>query len=404
MAQNNEITTTGATYLGLESVFGTTPTMTRVFPRRGGTRKEKDNVVSNGVLQSYLVSREADVLGYKSCESAMSFDARTLSARINDAATPTRPWQGVPLFGALGGESIHAGSKIVAGSTTTVLKVTATHGARFNAGDGILVTVSGTNEFAIIKNIAGDDLTLLFALSGVPSVGADVFACVSYFPTDTSTQSLTMQHARAQNAASQWTHNACAITGLTIETPRDGMLGFGVSLTGGPWTGPSAQSISTAPASQTMSAPLASVRAFQVLQLASSTTRAHVPFESVSFRVEPGMLLTPDVGGTVEGLSSVMRSSFSASADVVVRNDPAYRTGWDPSQVYALVYCVYQGSGTTRGCVAVVMYGTLAETPSHDSGSNDRGVTTLKFQGIGGGLGSSATTDQARAPFLWMMG
>jgi hypothetical protein len=31
-------------------------------------------------------------------------------------------------------------------------------------------------------------------------------------------------------------------------------------------------------------------------------------------------------------------------------------------------------------------------------------VTTLKFQGIGGGLGSSATTDQARAPFLWMMG
>lgn len=404
MAQNNEVTTTGTTYLGIEATFGTTPTMTRVFPRRGGTRKEKDNVVSNGVLQSYLVSRESDVLGYKSCESALTFDARTLTARINDVATPTRSWQGVPLFGALGGESIHAGSKIVAGSTTTVLNVTATQGARFNAGDGILVTVAGVNEFAVIKSIAADALTLLFALSAVPSVGADVFACVAYFPTDTNSSSLTFQHARAQNAASQWTHNACAITGLTVETPRDGMLGFGVSLTGGSWTGPSAQSIATTPATQTMSAPLASVRAFQSLQLASATTRTHVPFESIAFRVDPGMLLTPDVGGNADGLSSAMRTAFSAGADVVVRNDPAYRTGWDPSQIYSLVYCVYQGSGTARGCVAIVMYGTLAETPSFDSGSNDRGVTTLKFQAIGGGLGSSATTDQARAPFLWMIG
>jgi hypothetical protein len=404
MSQNNEITTTGATYLGIESPFGATSgSMVRMFPRRGGTRKELDNVISNGVLKSYIVNRDADVLGYKSCENATSFDARTLASRINDVASPTRPWQGVPLFGLLGGESLHAGSKIVAGSTTTVLNVTATQGARFNAGDGILVTVAGVNEFAIIKNITGDALTLLFALSAVPSVGADVFACVSYFPTDTNSSSLTFQHARAQNAASQWTHNACT-GGLSIETPRDGMLGFGIDLKGGNWTGPSAQSIVTTEGTQTMSAPLANVRAFQSLQLASATTRTHVPFESVSFKVDTGMMLTPDVGGPYEGLSSAMRTSFGVTADVVVRHDSAWRTGWDPSAIYALTHVVYQGSGTSRGCVAIVMYGTLSETPGFESGSNDRGVTPLKFQGIGGGLGSSANTDQARAPFLWMMG
>lgn len=404
MPQTNEVTTTGATYLGIESTPGTTSgSMVRVLPKRGGTRAESDTVIGNDTLKSALVNRDPDVLGYKTCQSSLPFDARALASRVNDVATPTRPWQGVPLFGLLGGESLHAGSKIVAGSTATVLNVTATHGARFSPGDGILVTVAGTNEFAVVKSITTDALTLMFALSAVPSVGADVFACTSYFPTDTNINTLTFQHARAQNAASQWTHNMCTGS-MSIDAPRDGMLGFSVSLNGGNWVGPSAQSIVTTEASQTMSAPLANVRAFQLLQPLATTTRTHVPFEQLAFTVEPGMVLVPDVGGTTEGLIGAMRTSFSAGVDITLRHDDAYRSGWDPSTVYQFVHCVYTGSGTARGCVAIVIIGTLSETPGYQAGSNDRGVTTLKLRSIGGQLNPAVNTNQARAPFFWMMG
>jgi hypothetical protein len=404
MAQSNEIATTGATLLGIESTPGTTPgSMVRVFPRRGGTRSENDSVISSDGMRSALVNRDTAVLGYKTCQSQMTFDARPLAARVNSAASPTRPWQGVPLFGLLGGESVHAGSAVVAGSTTTVINVTATHGARFSPGDGILVTVAGVNEFAVIRSIAADALTLMFALPAVPSVGADVFACTSYFPADANTSTLTFQHARAQNAASQWTHNMCTGS-MSIDTPRDGLLSFGVSLNGGNWTGPTAQSIATTEATQTMGPPVANVRAFQLLQPLVTTTRTHVPLESVAFNVDPGMQLVPDVGGTTEGLIGSMRTQFSAGVDLTLRHDDAYRIGWDPGTVYQFVHCVYSGSGATRGCVALVLIGTLSETPGYQSGSNDRGLTSLKLSSIGGQLAPSVNTNQARAPFFWMMG
>lgn len=404
MAANNEITTTGTTYLGIESTYNSTPTMTRVFPRRGGTRKEAQPAVPVETLTTHTEVREPSVLAYKSCESSIPFDARVHATLLNDAAgTPTRSWLGVPLAGVLGGESLHAGSKIIAGSTATVLKVTATQGARFNVLDGILVTVAGVNEFAVIKSIAGDDLTLMFALSAVPSVGADVFACAAYFPKDQHSDSLTFQHARAQNANSQWTHNGCTGS-LALDLPRGGMVGLTFNLQGASWTGPSAQGIdATSPGSQTMSAPFANVRALQILQPISTTTRVHVPFESISIGLDCGMSLIEDVGGN-EGRVGPMRTSFAASADIVLRNDPAWRSSWDPSTVYQLVHCVYQGSGTARRAVAAVLFGTLDEIPDYQPGPNDRGLTQLKFRGFGGAANPSATTDQARAQFLWMMG
>lgn len=402
MAQSNEIVTTGATYLGIEVTPGITPTMVRVHPRRGGTRAETEATLTPDTLTGHVTTREDDVLGYKTCQSQMPFDARTVAARIDDAASPTRPWQGVPLVALLGGESIHAGSKIVAGTTTTVLNVTTSEGARFNVGDGILVTVAGVNEFAVIKSISGDALTLAFVLSGVPANGADVFACITYYPTEQNDKTLTFQHARGQNSASQWTHNMCTGS-LSIETARDALLSFAISLKGGNWVGPSAQGIAATEASQTMSAPVANVRAFQLLQPVSTTTRTHVPFESIAFSLDVGMNHVLDTGGPTEGLLGAMRTAFSAGADVTVRHDAAWRTSWTPSTVYQLVHCVYTGAGASRGCVAIVMFGTLSETPGYEAGSNNRGVTKLKFKAKGAAL-SSDDDDQARAPFLWMMG
>lgn len=405
MSQSNEITTTGSTFIGVESAPGTTSgSMVRVFPRAPGERSEEQAVIKDTSLQTSLLAvRQPSVVGYKACSSKMMFDARAPTAQADAASSPSQSWQGLIMASLLGGESMHAGSAIVAGSTSTVINVTIGHGSRFNVGDAILVGVSGTLEIARIKSISTDAITLAYALSGTPAAGQLVIATAGYYPTETNSVALTMQHARAQNSASQWTHNLCT-GGLSFDLSRNQMLAFGIDLKGAKWTGPSAQSISTAAASIGMSAPFANVGAFQLFQPLATTTRTHCPIESISLTVETGMILVPDLGGTTEGVIAPMRAMFDAYADITLRHDDAYRSGWDLTAPYQLVYCSYQGSGTTRRAAGFFLDGTIEALPGYENGPDNRGMTKLRLSAYGNQLNPSVNTAQARSPFLWFMG
>ncbi len=405
MAQSNEITTTGATYVGPESTFNAASgSMVRVFPRKGGRREEEQTVLRPEGLRAHIESREGSVLGYKSCSSSMPFDARVHATQIDAAATPTRTWLGELLFAALGGESLHAGSTIAASSTTTVLKVASGHGSRFKVGDVIMVDVGGTPEFAHVQAISTDDLTIQPALSASPTTGQDVFACATYFPSETSTASLTFEHARAQNSASQWRHTGCVVSGMGVELARNALLGLTFDLAGVRWTGPSSLSISTAEGSQTMSAPFANVHATQILCPLGSPVRTQTPMESLSVQLTTGMMNVESVGGADEGRVGPMRTTFGMSADIVLRHDAAMRSGWDPATPYMLAHIVYSGTGATRRATGFIAIGSLEELPTYGSGSNDRGITNLKFASWGGRLNSGVSTEQARASFFWFMG
>lgn len=404
MSQSNEITTTGATWVGVESTPGTTPgSMTRIYPNAGGERDEQQPALQDGALQASLLAvRAGSVKAYKTCSNKMAFSARAPTAQADAASTPTQSWQGMLLEALLGGQSMHAGSAIVAGSTSTVVNVTVGHGSRFNVGDVILVGVAGTLEVARIKSISTDAITLCFALSGAPAAGQLVIATAGYYPTETNTTTLAWQHARAQNSASQWTHNM--LTGaISFETSRGALLGFSTDLKGGNWTGPSSQSLSVTTASIGMTAPFANVGAFQLFQPVATTTRTHVVIESVSLTVNTGMEHVTDVGGTTEGLVGAIRTSFDASLELMVRHDDAWRSSWDPTAAYQFVYCCYQGSGTTRRAAGFILDGTLEELPAYTNGSNNRGMTRVRLTALGGAM-SSVNTDQARSPFLWFMG
>lgn len=404
MSQSNEITTTGATWAGIESTPGTTPgSMVRIYPDAGGERDEQQPALQDGSLQSSLLAvRGSSVKSYKTCSSKMTFRARAPTAQADSASTPTQSWQGLLLRALLGGQSMHAGSAIVAGSTSTVINVTVGHGSRFNVGDVILVGVSGTLECARIKSISTDAITLCYALSGSPAAGQLVIATAGYYPTETNTNTLAWQHARAQNSASQWTHNMLT-GGLSFETQRGQLLGFGTDLKGGSWTGPSSQSLSVTAASIGMTTPFANVGAFQLLQPVATTTRTHVNIESIALTVDTGMEHVLDVGGTTEGIVGAMRTSFSASLELMIRHDDAWRSSWDPASPYQFMYCCYQGSGTTRRAAGFYLDGTLEELPAYTNGSSNRGMTRLRMAALGGAM-SSVNTDQARSPFLWFMG
>lgn len=405
MAQNNEIATTGVTRIGRESTFNVASgSMVRIHPRKGGKRSESQTVLSPETLKAYNEERDGSELGYKMCTSSLPFDARTTATQIDAAATPTRPWLGHLLFAALGGESIHAGSTIAAGSSDTVVKADLGHGARFNVGDVIMVDVAGVPEFTQVKSIAGDDLTVQPALSAAPTTGQDIFACITYFPSEESDETLTFEHARERNSASQWRHTGCIVSGMGIELARNQLLGLTFDLSGVFWTGPDALGIAVDSAVQTMSPPFANVHARQILCPLSAVSRAHVPMESLAVALTPGMMHVEETGGDNQGHVEPMRTSFGMTADIVLRHDAAFRSGWDPSTPYMLAHVVYRGSGATRRATGFIAFGSLEELPGYDTGSNDRGITNLKFRSWGNQLNSAVNTDQARASFFWFMG
>ena len=63
MAQLDIVNLTGATYAGLESTYGTTPSMTRIFPRRGGTLAATQTILSLDTEYEKLVKRDKSLRG-----------------------------------------------------------------------------------------------------------------------------------------------------------------------------------------------------------------------------------------------------------------------------------------------------------------------------------------------------
>jgi len=261
MAQQDVHAMTGATYTGVESTYGTTPSVTRTFVRSGGTISLAQTIIGVDTMQNKLVRRDKSTRGYKSCSASFTCDAYIDNTRLTSATSASTTWLGALLKAALGGESAAAGSTFAAGSSASSIVAATGHGARFPVGTVFLADVGDVPEVVISKSVSTDTITPLINLSASPTTGQDLINCHCYYLTDTNTQSVTLQHALAQDSSHQWTLNGCAITGLTIDLSRDAHVAFGFSLSGSAHTGPSSQSISTAVGTNSLVGPIDNVGA-----------------------------------------------------------------------------------------------------------------------------------------------
>ncbi len=400
MAQSDIVALTGATYVGVESTFGSTPSMTRIFPRVGGTLAPAQTVIPVDTLQDKLNKRDKSVRGYKSGSASFTIDAYLDATRLTSAGSASTTWLGSLLKAALGGESAAAGSTIAVSSTASSIIAAAGHGGRFPTGQVFLSDVGDVPEVVIAKSVATDTITPLFNLSASPTSGQDLINCHCYYLTDTNTQSLTVQHALAQDSNAQWTLNGCIVSALTINLERDGRLSYGFTLNGANFTGPSAQSISTAAGTNSLVGPITDTNAVCLLQSLSTTTRTHVPFSSLSITIELGNSHVRELGGSTQGVVGAFRNaSPTVTAQLTLRQDLAQYTGWDSDEDLVLVYAIPSGTGATKRYTGFVMYCNREDRPARGNVDN-REMTVLNLRGRHNTMQSSAVTDLALSPFI----
>ncbi len=329
MSQVNYPTRLGSTFFAIESTHGTTPGTTRVFPNEIPKIKTKRTQLKVTAESARAHAHQKNILGLESGEASMEFDLRVATTQLNAAATPATPSLGLVLKALLGGEASGAGSTIASAVDGDTFDVGAGHGVRFKIGTWIAVDVAGTLEAARVINVATDTLTVWPALSGTPATSAVVYNSYTYYLTSANAQSCSLQHAKAAAAATAFQWTLAGGTGnVELKAERDSILQLLVSMMFAQHTGPSAQSVVVTVGTDTMSAPIACVGATTLVQTPATTTRVHYPTEAHSWKIDGGMQIVPQTGGTVQGTTGVMRvparpaatASFKHAADTAIKD------------------------------------------------------------------------------------
>lgn len=383
MSQVNLADRAASTYLGAESTYGTTPSMTRVFPEAGSITLEQANL-ENSDEREHLFKALDPVLGLKSWSASLTFKLRPSSAQLDKDAVPAATLPGnLALVAAWGGEAYAAGSLVVS-STTTSITVTGGQGSRFKIGQLIAAEVSGALELARITNISTDTLTCWPAFSGAPTTTTGVVINGhAYWPVQEHSSSLTLQHAKAlASAGHKWTCNgAMAAAALKIE--RGAILSYTAALKGSDWTFVSGDSIAVTAASESQAAPHVARDAIVIFQTPATSTRVNYVAESISVEIggDGGNMLVPELGG-VEGVNSVMRVGNRPMCTVTIkqRADVAMMTDYDAQTAKSLTLAFPRGSGTTKRFVALDIPRLVPNAVPQYASENGRFMVTQTYQ------------------------
>ena len=407
MAEKVLITRTGRTKLGIESTFGTLAgTMVDVYPDSGGLLDLKQEQIKLRDERPTKTAHQQNVLSMLSWGGKMAFKARAPVAQLNAAATAVTPPQGLLPKALWGGEAKAAGSTIVS-ATTTELTLASGHGSRFPVGTWGAVVISGVPvPFKVITQVS-DVIGVYPTLPGVASASAVVYNSVCYYPTQSNTQRLSVQHAKP-NAANgsdydqQWeARGATGDLGLELKIGQVPMLS--ADLRGAPWTGPSsAPGLLPAPAAaETQGTPFVFNNATVLWQPTTTLTRVHQPIKGIDFKFDGQMMHLEDPGGT-EGKIGVERvgSEFMMVSGAIQKRFDGTFDGYYAAGT-PLWFCAMLplGSGTsTRWMIVEISTMFLSQKPGL---ADDGGMTRhgFEWEGLEDQTITSPATDLARAPF-----
>lgn len=167
-----------------------------------------------------LDNYELEVLGRKSCTVAMT-TALSGSGVLQDGSqtatsqfpvntgTGVKWWLAMMMATVMGGyrqesSAKNAQTQVQAGSTTTTINVTATHGTRFTAGGFIACVVSGRIEMREVLSVATDAISVKIAFSGTPSNGSAVYTGPTFYYTQNPTSTLQLWDESAHDYKRFW--------------------------------------------------------------------------------------------------------------------------------------------------------------------------------------------------------
>lgn len=367
MSATNDIARERRTRIGLETTFGTTPSGSFPEAMTAILAIGSDLIVDGAAEELLPVADErvrrddnplpvhgiriASKVGNLACYLKATKAANQLTAAGAVGSLTPR----VLLKHAMGAEAAAVGTTISGtASTTTVLNVTSA--ATFKKGTFIAVQVGSEMEWAKVLDIdtgaSPDTITIAPALSAAPATdGTIVRNLYNYAPAESHANSLTVQQAIVGDSTAQWTFNGCyGDLALSLETAKLPKLTMALTATN--YTGPSAQGLSTAQATDEMGASFAwtpSVYVAPNVTNASTVDRAvRLPCESMGFERANTWELVRDPGAT-QTVASVINTGGrpeACKATIRTRFDHDWHAGFAADTSYQIVYAQRIGTGT----------------------------------------------------------
>ena len=399
MAQSNIITRERATYIGLESTFGTTPDippagtfpnqMVRVFMIGDDEARDPQEEMLDNLDERVL--RNDAIKKVHGLQIATKFAAKfylktTPSAlQLVDAAAPGAIPERIVLRHALGTEWAEEGSTAVnAGSSTTAIVVQTGEGVRFKKGTFIAVTISGAKEWSKITNIATDTLTVSPALSGIPADGAAVQNLYNYAAAESHANSVTIQQANVGATSAQYTFNGCH-GNFGVEFPEFGQLPMmSLDITATSVVGPSVQGISVASATDIMGAPIVFKPEVYIASGGTITRGTRVRAEGLGLEYTNGWEMVRD-GAAVQTVAEVVDTGGRPDAvkfTCRTRFDPDWETGFNADTSYNIVLVQRIGTGATAAFWIFSLPNAILSAKPKPSKVGERMYLDLEFTGL----------------------
>jgi hypothetical protein len=202
-----------------------------------------------------------------------------------------------------------ASTLVAAGSTATVVNVTAGHGSRFVAGGAIAVTISGALEVREVLSVSTDAVSVKQAFSTAPTAGQAIKGCITVYMTEDPATSLQFI---CEGLESDDRRVMLGMQGSFTIAAALGELGtVGFNLTGCDWA--NLGSASPNAVSYTNFSPMAAIAAELTVPTVGSTTRNALAQSAMTF--EPGITYAPQKSGL--GIQTVGRMKRQASRPLI---------------------------------------------------------------------------------------
>ena len=405
MAQLNILNKLAATYVGLESTFGTQAgTLYRAFPVADSTAVELTQTEAENEAESiYLYDYKNPVRGLKGGSCKMSFYLRPHATQFAQGNTRSDHYLQQVMKAGFGGHQTGSGSFAGAAATTTSVPVNDT--SRFAIGQYAIFSSSAGVEVAMVTNISAGALAVTPALSAAPASGSAVTNMDNFYPTEANTNSLTVQHAQAGDSTLQWQMLGCKVNALNFKFERDSIIQVDAELDVKSWSTGSL-GLSTAVGTETLESPMVLKGATTLLQPLTTTTRTQYPLESLSIKTNLGNEYLAELGG-VEGATGVMRTGQTqfVEATLKFRVDTARDVHWaDQTQLQMHCFVPYTNSSGQLRSVSVGMPTCIIVGKPKVMDEGGRLVMEVTVRGKLNALCSSQATDLSRSPLLIALG
>lgn len=343
-------------FVGEESTYGTAATTAFAAHVEGSAQpKLNQTEIENNSASARLFQRFPSLQGLKSADSGIAFaiHAKSASAVLDTAATPSTPYLGTLMEALLGGEYAAAGSTVSGGSaTTTSIPVQTGHGSRFRVGTVVGIEVASVRYFRAVVGIATDTLTVHPALPSAPANGDDVLNGYCYYPTQSNSKSLTIEHTHtvpASSGAETVQRRLLGCTGnMSFTASQNTLAQWGFDMRAADWEYGSL-SLSTAVGSESMADPQPVTSLKLYLQPAATTTDSHYCAATFGATFDLGMAHLKCLGG-VQGTSGTARmggrnlGAFSVRAQI----DLDKYTEWNARTLLRMLAILEYGSGNSK--------------------------------------------------------